>query len=271
MPADPRLKPTVFVIDADRVSREVVAATAKVLALPCEGYGSIRKFLKDYDASRPGCLVAEPHASELGGLPLQQYLRKYGVTLPVILLTSHVELSIAVEAMRQGAVHYLQKPPAKIELLKALDEAVEIDREHRMIRERTRGIGARVARLTPKEQEVLRLLGQGRSNREIAKAMGVGIRAVQAHRRRLFRQLGVESLTELMDLALLCHAQQFLELLEEGQRPGRPADVLGAAGLGGASKTSTRPGRSGIGPGEDGVGVEWMEGGAPQWPFDDPG
>ena len=199
---------TIFVIDADAEACEMIRGVARTMNVGCEVYGSVQAFMDAYRSSRPGCLVSELRIPGMSGLHLQQRLREQYPRLPIVFLASSADVSMAVETIRMGAIHFLQKPARTHELWVALQEALQVDRQRREADAWREEFNRRLADLTPKEKEVLKLLGQGQSNRDIAAAMGVGVRTVEVRRASLIRKLGVASLKELVDIAILAASDE---------------------------------------------------------------
>lgn len=194
---------TVFVLDGDTASCEAVRQLVCTMNLPCEIYNSGQEFLNAYDDSRRGCLITELRVPEVSGMQVQRTLRGRGSRLPVIFLVSRADVSIAVETLRNGAIHFLEKPFRAHELWNAIQEAIDFDQEWREERDCQQALDRRTSGLTTREREVLESLGQGRSSHDIATAMGVSTRTVEMHRARLMQKLEVTSLRELMQIAIL--------------------------------------------------------------------
>jgi FixJ family two-component response regulator len=195
-------EPAVFVVDPDVATRNAVRELVGMMGMRCETYASGQELMDACSRSAAGCVVLELKIPGIGGIQIQRLLKVQGNEIPVIFLTAHPELSIAVEAMRAGAVHFLQKPLRSNELWNAIQEAVETDEKRRRERNRRECLKKRLASLTSKELEVLSLIGQGKSNRQIASHMKVCVRTVEAHRARLAKKINVSSLRELLDIAI---------------------------------------------------------------------
>lgn len=195
-------EPTVFVVDPDAATRNSIRELAGTMSLLCEAYGSGQEFVEALRESDAGCVILEIKIPGIGGIQIQRILKERGNDIPVIFLTAHPELSIAVEAMRSGAVHFLEKPFRSNEVWNAIQEAVELDQERRRDRVWQRLLCKRLTSLTSKEREVLSLIAQGQSNRQIAARMRVCVRTVEVHRAALARKLDVSSLWELLNIAI---------------------------------------------------------------------
>ncbi len=193
--------PTVFVVDDDDAVRKAVAAAGGLLGHPVRAFASAMDFLAAYTPDQAGCLVLDVKMPGLSGLELQRRLADDGVTLPVIMISGHADVRIAVEAMTLGALTLLEKPFRLDDLLAQVRIAIDKDTADRATRDRDDDARGRLAALTPKEREVLDQVVAGRTNRVIAEQLGVSVRAVEDRRARLMRKAGVTSLAELVALA----------------------------------------------------------------------
>jgi FixJ family two-component response regulator len=178
-------------------------------SLRCEAYCSGRQFFAAYDPSRPTCLVLEMRIPDMGGLQLQRRLLRSGSPLPLVFVTSHVDVSMAVEAMRGGAVHVLEKPLRPLELWSAIQEGVAREVGRCREQEQQRKMRQRVASLTRKERQVVQLIADGKSIKVMATALGLCVRAVELRRRSLMKKLGLHSPLELMRFSILAVSQEF--------------------------------------------------------------
>jgi RNA polymerase sigma factor (sigma-70 family) len=190
--------PTVFVVDDDSSTRELLAWLMKRNGLAFEAFADARSFLEAYDTERPGCLVLDLNMPGMNGLDLQQYLKERGVQLPVIFLSAGADVPKAVRAVREGAVDFIEKPFDYKRVVELVGECLERDRALRAGRERRKSMSDRLGQLTQREREVLDLVVMGKHNREIAEALDISIKTVEAHRARLMEKLEVGSLAELV-------------------------------------------------------------------------
>jgi RNA polymerase sigma factor (sigma-70 family) len=191
-------EPTVFVVDDDNSTRELLAWLMKRNGLAFEAFPDARGFLEAYDTQRPGCLVLDLNMPGMNGLDLQQYLKEQGVLLPVIFLSAGADIPKAVRAVREGAVDFIEKPFDYKRVVELVRECLERDRDLRAGRERRKSVSDRLGQLTQREREVLDLVVAGKHNREIAEALDISIKTVEAHRARLMEKLEVGSLAELV-------------------------------------------------------------------------
>ena len=204
-------KPTVFVVDADGAVRDSVSSLAYTMNLPCEGYASGREFLESYDAARPGCLVLEIRIPDVNGVQIQEQLNTEGSMLPILFLTNQATVSIAVRAMRCGALHVIEKPFREHELWDAIHEAIELNLKQRELASQRWELEERVAQLDAKDQTLLEMIAQGESKGKMATELGVCVRTVELRRTQLMRKLGLQAPVELIQFALAAsdgHPQQ---------------------------------------------------------------
>lgn len=192
----------VFVVDDDEVAAEVVSRLASMMDFECRVFPSGDEFLEAYDGGQAGCLVTELRAPGVNGLQIQQRLAARGATLPVIFVARAATVPLAVRAMRAGAFHFLEKPLHEQEMWDAIQDAVTLDRRRREIHHQRQEIQRRLATLTTKEQEVLRRIGEAKSNRTIARELELSIRTIEVRRNVLMRKLGFEMPDELVRFAV---------------------------------------------------------------------
>lgn len=198
-----RSEATVFVVDADVPAREAVRNLACMMNLRCKPYASGHQFLDVFDHSQPGCIVLEVRIPDINGFEIQERLAAQGTATPVVFLTAQATVSIAVRAMRAGALHFLEKPVRENSLWDVIEEAVRIDKERRCSVARREALDGRLGQLTPKERQVLEMIAQGKSKTAIASEIGICLRTVELRRKQLMKQLGMHSMVELVHFALL--------------------------------------------------------------------
>jgi FixJ family two-component response regulator len=205
--------PTVFVVDPDPSTSIVVNGLLEGYQFKVQAYASSRDFFAAYDGSQPGCLVLEQRIFDASGLQVQRRLAERNLGLPMVYVTSNIDVSTAVVLMRGGAVHVLEKPLRSMELLEAIQEALargEIqqkqDQENRYLRES-------VMSLTRKERQLVGLLSAAKSTKAISTELSICPRAVELRRRGIMKKLGMDSPLELVRFAVLAY-QEFSSLLE---------------------------------------------------------
>jgi RNA polymerase sigma factor (sigma-70 family) len=193
---------TVFIVDDDDAVRSSLRLLFKSLGLATTAYASAQDFLAAYDPDQPGCLVLDVRMPGMSGLELQQQLSVRGAMLPVIFITGHGDIPMAVEAMQHGAFDFLQKPFRDQDLLDRVQRAIERDTENRMAVRATVAIRERLESLTPREREVLDLVVQGKANKVIAGDLGVSQRTVEIHRARVMEKMEARSLAQLVRMVM---------------------------------------------------------------------
>lgn len=195
-------RPTVFVVDDDNSTRELLAWLMKRHELPVEVFPDARAFLEHYRDDRPGCLVVDLNMPGMSGLELQQSLKEQGVRLPVIFLSGRADVPKAVKAVREGAIDFIEKPFDYRRVVELVEECIRRDAVQRAALEAKRDHRERVATLTQREREVMALVVAGRMNREIAQSLDISIKTVEAHRAKIMEKLEVSSVAELVQVSL---------------------------------------------------------------------
>ena len=193
-------KPTVFIVDDDAAIRFAMQALMDSVNLEHEIFESGDEFLGKITEQRPGCLVLDIRMPGLGGLELQEELIKRGNTLPIIFITGHGDVPMAVEAMQKGAVDFIQKPFRDQELLDRVREALATDEERREEQQLHAKVNERLSRLTNREREVFDLVVTGKPNKVIAYELGVSQRTVEIHRARVMEKMQARSLADLVKM-----------------------------------------------------------------------
>jgi FixJ family two-component response regulator len=198
---------TVFVVDPDPLTGQTTRELLDGSELGCEMFRSGREFLAAYRHDQPGCLVLEQRIPDMSGLQLQHRLSASGAVLPLIFVTASLDVSTAVEFMRGGAVHVLEKPVRSFELWEAIQEAIDLDRERRGAKNVQLKIRNLTDTLTRKERQVLELIAAGRSSKEIAGELEICVRAVELRRNSLMKKLELDSSLELMRFSVMAHRE----------------------------------------------------------------
>ena len=198
---------TIFVVDDDAAVRDSLKILLTASGYVPELYASARAFLERSEPNHAGCLLADVRMPDMDGLELQEELSKRGSKLPVIIMTGHGDVPLAVRAMKAGAVDFLEKPFNRAQLVAGLEKAfqrLQTDAEASLAFEDAR---ARMAELTERERDVLDLLVAGHQNKMIGSKLGISARTVQVHRGRIMHKLKVESLQDLVRVALAAKAK----------------------------------------------------------------
>jgi len=195
-------KPTVFVVDDDPGVGKSLCWLIESVGLHVEVHDSASAFLESYEESKPGCLVADVRMPGMSGLALLEQLRTDGVTIPVILISGHGDVSMAVQAMKSGAFDFIEKPFSDDLLLDRIQKAVQLDRETRRNRAQCRKAATQISSLTRREREVLDLVAAGLLNKEIAAELGLSIKTVETHRGHIMEKMGARTVADLIRTVL---------------------------------------------------------------------
>lgn len=195
-------EPTVFVIDDDEQARRSVCMLVRSMGLNAEAFASAEDFLANYGAERPGCLVTDVRMQGMSGLELLEKLEALDVPLPVIILTAYAQTSLAVRAMKAGAVTVLDKPYADNDLWDAIQKALAEDAAARNANQRRRRLQSRMGQLTPAEQTVMEMIVAGKANKVIAKELNVSVRTIEYRRHAVLSKMQAQSVAELVSLVM---------------------------------------------------------------------
>jgi two-component system response regulator FixJ len=193
-----RAMPMVFVVDDDEGVRDSLRFLLKTVGLATKVLGSAAEFLASHDTSQPGCLVLDVRMPAMSGLELQQQLNLRGDMIPVIFITGHGDIPMAVEAMQHGAFDFLQKPFRDQDLIDRLQKALAKDAHNRAELKQRSEILSRFDTLTPREHEVMALMVRGMPNKIMAAELGVSQRTVEIHRARVMEKTAAGSLAHLV-------------------------------------------------------------------------
>ena len=188
----------VFVVDDDQSMREALAALLAANGLKAECYESAQAFLSQPHRIVPACLVLDVRLPGLGGFELQRELATSGRQLPIVFVTAHGDIAMAVRAIKAGAAEFLPKPFDDEKLLAAVREALERDRRALASRTEAARVYERRGRLTDRESQVMGCIGLGKLNKQIAAELGVSENTIKAHRRHLMKKMGAANFAELM-------------------------------------------------------------------------
>jgi len=194
-------EPTVFIVDDDAAVRRFLSGLIQSVELRVEAFASARDFLEAYEPGQPGCLVLDVRMPGMSGLELQRELAERAIDLPVIVLTGHGNVQVAVHAMKAGAVDFVEKP---------FDNELLLDRIQKAVAESVRARGERIKRieiaermqlLTPREREVLDLVVAGQTNKGVARRLDISEKTVEIHRANVMRKMQAKSLADLVKMA----------------------------------------------------------------------
>ncbi len=197
--------PTVFVVDDDASVRESLSFLLKAVGHEVELFENAQSFLDSYSSERPGCLILDVRMPGMDGLELQRLLAKQAPHLPVIMLTAHGDLPMAVDSMRAGAWHFVEKPYDRKRLLSIIQDALESDRVFRLENAERLEVERHLASLTDREREVLEQLVDGKSTKMVALALGTSPNTIAHQRASIMEKMAAES---VVDLARMVHLVQ---------------------------------------------------------------
>jgi FixJ family two-component response regulator len=189
---------TVFVVDDDDGVRDGLSLLLDTVGQPCELFESAYDFLEAYDTSRHGCLVLDIRMPRMTGLDLQEKLIDMGSKLPIIFITGHGDVPMAVEAMRRGAVDFIRKPFREHDLLDRINEALNLDDDIQKRQASRQKYSDHLASLSEREWQVFERVADGEMNKVIAADLGISERTVEVHRGQVMRKLGVKTLAQLV-------------------------------------------------------------------------
>jgi FixJ family two-component response regulator len=196
-------KPTVFIVDDDDGMRRALGILMTTVGYQPAAFAGPREFLAKYDPSQPGCLVLDVRMPEMSGLEVQQHLNRNGSMLPVILVSGHGDIPMAVQAMKDGAFDFLQKPFRDQDLLDRINGALKLDAENRASVDRLADLKQRSDSLTPREREVMALVVDGKANKVIAIDLGLSERTVEIHRANVMEKMAARSVAHLVKMHLM--------------------------------------------------------------------
>ncbi len=193
---------TVYIVDDDAAVRGALLMLLKSVGLRGSGYASAQEFLSSYHEHQPGCLVLDVRMPGLSGLELQQQLNLRGATLPVLFMTGHADVPMAVEAMQAGAFDFLQKPFRDQDLLDRIQRALQHDSQLRGEQQQAQQLRERYATLTPREVQVMKLMTEGRPNKLMAVDLNLSQRTIEIHRAHVMEKMQARSLAQLVRMSL---------------------------------------------------------------------
>lgn len=192
-------EPTVFIIDDDRGVRNSIRELVLSVGLAAETFDSARAYLDAFDAERPGCLVLDVRMAHMSGLALQARLAELRARIPIVFVSGHADVAMAVGAIKRGAVDFVTKPYQEQQLLDAINDALARDAAQRTPRGdgHRDAMGQHIDALTPREREIMDMALEGLSSKAIALRLGISYRTVELHRSRLLEKLDAASIAAL--------------------------------------------------------------------------
>jgi len=193
-------EPTVFIVDDDPGVLKGLRLLVKSVKMNVQTFSAAQDFLDSYDPVQPGCLVLDVRMPDIGGLEVQRILQERDIDIPVIILTGYADVQVAVRAMKQGAIDFLEKPFSGEGLLALIRSTVAKDAQNRQKQAAQESMRAQLMSLTPRQRQVMDLIVAGKRNKVIALELGVSQKTVEFHRANIMRKMGVDSATELVRL-----------------------------------------------------------------------
>jgi FixJ family two-component response regulator len=198
---------TVYVVDDDAAVRDSLRWLMDSVGLRVAEFASGEAFLKAITPQHPGCVVLDLRMPELGGLAVYQRLRQRGIELPVIVISGHGDVAVAVRALKSGVVDFIEKPFNDQELLDCVQQAMRRDSDQRLQQRRREELMTHYLTLTPRELDVLRLVVEGKANKAISADLGISLKTVETHRARVMEKMAAGSVSELVRMTLIIESK----------------------------------------------------------------
>ena len=195
-------EPTVFVVDDDQANRDLLRHLMDSVDLAVETFCSAREFLDAFQPDRRGCLLLDVRMPGMSGIELQKELAARGIDLPVIIVTGHSDVQMAVTAMKRGAFDFIEKPINNQQLLDLVHKAMKLDASLAEEMSRKAEFDKRLSLLTPRERQILDLIAAGKANKQIAHDLGISQRTVEVHRAKVMKKIQAKSLADLMKMVI---------------------------------------------------------------------
>jgi two-component system, LuxR family, response regulator FixJ len=193
---------TVYVVDDDDGMRRALSLLLNTVGYKTAAFASPREFLDKFKTDAAGCLVLDIRMPGMSGLELQQHLNRMGSMLPVIFSTGHGDVPMAVQALKEGAFDFVQKPFRDQDLLDRINHALELDKENRGTLALRADVLRRFESLTPREKQVMQMVVDGAANKVIAIDLGLSERTVEIHRAKVMEKTGARSVAHLVKLQM---------------------------------------------------------------------
>jgi len=202
------VEPTVVVVDDDPALLRLIRKLLETAGRKVETYASAAEFLEGWRRDRPGCLVLDVRMPGMSGLALQERLSADQISIPILIITGYGDVPVAVQAMRQGAFDFIEKPFSGQILVDRIAAALDEDARRRVARGQRNEIQRRIQSLTPRERQVMDLVVQGRPNKSVGTALGLSPKTVEVHRANVMKKMAAGSLAELVRMVLSIEAQE---------------------------------------------------------------
>lgn len=194
---------TIYIVDDEKPVRDSIKFLMESIGLQAKGFASAQEYLDQFDADAPGCLITDIRMPMMSGLDLQQKLSEKALHLPIIMITGHGDVPMAVSAIQQGAIDFVEKPFNNQKLLDLVYKALEIDAKRRGENTKLGDIQQKYQYLTDKEQQVFELVIKGDLNKQIAKELFVTQSAIEARRAKIMEKMQANNLSDLMRMGMV--------------------------------------------------------------------
>ena len=195
-------EPTVFIVDDDQAVARSLRWLIESVQLKVETFASAQAFLDGYATTKPGCLVLDVRMPGMSGIELQERLTVQRIRVPIIFITGHGDVQMAVRAVQAGAFDFIEKPFNDQDLLDRIQRAISFDSEQRARDSLRARLSALLASLTPREREVLNLVVEGMSNKAVANTLGLSAKTVEVHRAKVMEKMHARSVADLVKMAM---------------------------------------------------------------------
>jgi two-component system response regulator TtrR len=192
----------VFIVDDDQAVRDSLKFLVESNGMDGKTYATAKDFLDDYTPDLSGCLLLDVRMPEMSGFELQKEMQKRQIPMPIIFISAHGTIPTAVRALKLGAIDFVMKPFNNVALLEKIDQAIEADKIQREQRCRNQLIAKRIASLTRREQDVMRLIVEGKPAKKIADQLGISNKTVDVHRSHIMEKLEIKSVAELVKMVV---------------------------------------------------------------------
>lgn len=214
--------PTVYVIDDDHAIRESLRFLIESINLPVRTFATAQEFLDQYEPNTTGCILLDVRMPGISGLELQEHLAAQGCILPIIFVTGHGDIPMAVRTIKAGAMDFVEKPFGDQALLERIQKAVELSAENLANRDELSTLAQRLSKLTGRERQILNLIAEGNANKSIAVMLGVAEKTIEAHRANINRKLSATCVADLVRMALMARSLNPSALALPEKRQRRP-------------------------------------------------
>lgn len=187
-----------YIVDDDSDVRDSLVWLLGSVGIAAHAFSGPEEFLAAFDPEVPGCLIVDVRMPQVSGLQLQEQLNRMGIGMPVVFCSAHGDIRMSVRALQRGAVDFLEKPYEPQHMIEVVQTNLVVATERFAARQRKREVEERIAGLTPREREILRLVVDGLPSQNIARKLGTSVKTVDVHRARIKSKTGAESIATLV-------------------------------------------------------------------------